>query len=60
MGFEFTGFPPNTFRFLRGLRKENNKKWFESHKADYQQFILRPMQELVEKLQKIGPRNSNH
>lgn len=50
MSSGFTGFPPRTFLFLQGLRKHNDKEWFEANKQDYQQFVLRPMQALVEEL----------
>lgn len=50
MSSEFTGFPLKSFQFLQGLRKHNTKDWFEAHRPEYQQFILQPMQSLVEEL----------
>jgi uncharacterized protein (TIGR02453 family) len=47
------GFPPETFRFLRGLKRHNDKDWFESHKHEYQEFVLRPLQTLVEELSPV-------
>jgi uncharacterized protein (DUF2461 family) len=32
---EFSGFPEETFRFLRGITKNNDKDWFEAHRGDY-------------------------
>ncbi|NTW48829.1 MAG: DUF2461 domain-containing protein [Chlorobiales bacterium] len=50
MSQEFIGFSAKSFQFLQGLQKHNTKEWFESHKQDYQQHILQPMQALVEDL----------
>jgi uncharacterized protein (TIGR02453 family) len=44
----FTGFPPETFAFLKGLAKTNSKEWFERHRADYEQFHLAPAKAFVE------------
>ena len=43
----FNGFSPKTLKFLRGLKANNNKKWFESHRADYEQYVLGPLRDLV-------------
>lgn len=43
----FTGFSRNTFDFLRDLSENNSKEWFELHKPQYQEHLLRPLQELV-------------
>jgi uncharacterized protein (TIGR02453 family) len=50
MASEFTGFTTASFRFLNGLRKNNAKPWFEAHKAEYQEHILKPLQALVAEL----------
>jgi uncharacterized protein (TIGR02453 family) len=56
---EFTGFPDGTFRFLRGIARDNSKQWFEVHRADYEQFYVEPAKALVAalgpRLQKISP-----
>ena len=44
----FTGFPPETFTFLKGLAKNNSKDWFEKHRNDYEQFHLSPAKAFVE------------
>ena len=44
----FTGFPPETFAFLKGLAKNNSKEWFEKHREDYEQFHLAPAKAFVE------------
>ena len=43
MTMSFTGFYPETIDFLWGIRLNNNREWFEAHKADYQRFLWEPM-----------------
>ena len=47
---EFTGFTRKTLEFLKNLKIHNNKTWFESHRPDYDQYLLRPMRQLVMEL----------
>ena len=44
---KFNGFSRKTLKFLRGLKANNNKAWFESHRADYDEFVLQPLRDLV-------------
>jgi uncharacterized protein (TIGR02453 family) len=44
---KFTGFPKETVKFISGLSKNNNKKWFEDHRRDYEQFYLQPAKAFV-------------
>jgi uncharacterized protein (TIGR02453 family) len=44
---KFEGFPPETLRFLRQLRHNNNREWFLAHKDIYEQKVKGPMTELV-------------
>ena len=44
----FTGFPPETFDFLKGLAKNNSKTWFDEHRDDYEQNHLAPAKAFVE------------
>jgi uncharacterized protein (TIGR02453 family) len=53
MKTEFSGFPEETFRFLRGIRKNNNKAWFESHRSEYDAGYIEPAKAFVAAL---GPR----
>lgn len=46
----FSGFAPESLRFLRGLKRNNAKPWFEAHRGEYEQFIKRPLQHLAEEL----------
>ena len=43
----FNGFSPKTLEFLRGLKENNNKTWFEAHRADYEEYVLEPLRNLV-------------
>ncbi len=46
----FAGFTPATLAFLRELKANNSKAWFETHKGDYQEHLLPPFAALVEQL----------
>jgi uncharacterized protein (TIGR02453 family) len=43
----FTGFPAAGFQFLRDLAANNNKAWFEAHKAQYIEQVQTPALALV-------------
>ncbi len=47
----FEGFPKEGIRFLRQLKKNNNRAWFNEHKSEYEDFVKLPMQSLVAALQ---------
>jgi len=40
-------FPREGLAFLRLLKRNNNREWFQAHKSDYQQQVRAPMEELV-------------
>ena len=42
----FTGFTQKTIDFMWGLRLNNNKTWFEEHKAEFKSNFQSPMKEL--------------
>lgn len=44
---KFNGFSRKTLKFLRGLKANNNKTWFEGHRSDYYEFVLGPLRDLV-------------
>ena len=44
----FTGFPKDTLTFLADLAKHNERKWFEAHRADYEDHYLGPASDFVE------------
>ena len=47
----FDGFPKEGIKFLRQLKKNNNREWFGKHKAEYEDFVKLPMQSLIATLQ---------
>lgn len=47
MAAGFQGFPPETLRFLRQLKRNNNREWFLAHKQIYEEKVKAPMAELV-------------
>ncbi len=49
----FTGFPRKTLTFLRSLRANNTKKWFDAHRSDYEEFYVAPAKAFVSA---VGPR----
>ncbi len=44
---QFQGFGPKAFRFLKDIRTHNDKAWFQAHRADYEQYLLGPLRDLV-------------
>lgn len=48
MGFQ--GVPRETVAFLRGLEANNNRDWFEAHRAEYEAFWLKPGLDLAAEL----------
>ena len=43
----FNGFSAETLKFLNNLKANNNKEWFETHKGEYQKYLLEPLQNLA-------------
>jgi uncharacterized protein (TIGR02453 family) len=43
----FGGFPKSGLDFLRKLKKNNNRLWFQSHKTEYEENVRFPMQCLI-------------
>jgi uncharacterized protein (DUF2461 family) len=48
----FNGFSDETFRFLRALGRNDNKRLFEAHRDDYEEHVKQPGQAFIEA---IGP-----
>jgi uncharacterized protein (TIGR02453 family) len=44
----FTAFPAEGLRFLKRLKRNNNRDWFNANKETYEQYVKQPMQDLVE------------
>jgi uncharacterized protein (TIGR02453 family) len=47
----FTGFPKEGLDFLRQLKRNNNRAWFEKHKPEYEFDVKLPMQSFIASLQ---------
>lgn len=47
----FEGFPRKGMTFLRQLKKNNRREWFEKRKFDYETCVKLPMQSLIAALQ---------
>lgn len=45
--YTFNGFSQKTLDFLKNLKTNNNKAWFEAHRGEYQEYLLNPLQDLV-------------
>lgn len=56
---EFKGFSKKTLSFLKAIKKNNNKEWFEAHRSEYEELILNPsrvfVSEMGEHLQALEP-----
>jgi len=50
---DFDGFGPKTTKFLRDLGRNNEKAWFDAHRAEYEAYYLEPAKAFVEA---VGPR----
>jgi uncharacterized protein (TIGR02453 family) len=52
-------FTPATFKFLRGLARNNNREWFAAHKKDYEEHLRQPflrlIADLAEPLRQLSP-----
>jgi uncharacterized protein (TIGR02453 family) len=46
----FNGFDPRALTFLRGLKRNNRREWFQEHRSEYDEHVLAPMRLLVEEL----------
>src|SRR5690349_7448099 len=49
----FEDFTKETFKFLHGLKRNNNKPWFDSHRDEYEQYLRQPCRQLVEVMASI-------
>jgi uncharacterized protein (TIGR02453 family) len=43
-------FTDRTIRFLRALKRNNRREWFNAHKDEYEQHVRQPMAAMVERL----------
>lgn len=49
----FNGFPEEGIRFLKNLKRNNNRVWFNKHKIEYEKFLKIPMQSLIAELKPL-------
>ena len=47
MATGFSGFPKEALTFIRNLKRNNNREWFQSHKHVFEEKLKAPMIELV-------------
>ena len=43
----FSAFPKEGLQFLRSLKRNNNRDWFQSHKGIYEAHVKKPIEDLV-------------
>ena len=43
-------FPPQTLKFLRALKRNNRREWFEAHRDEYEAHLRQPMTGVVEQI----------
>jgi uncharacterized protein (TIGR02453 family) len=43
----FEGFPREALSFLRKLKRNNNRAWFQAHRTEYEECVRFPMQTLI-------------
>jgi uncharacterized protein (TIGR02453 family) len=43
-------FSKATLTFLRGLKRHNDRTWFEAHRAEFEAAVKQPMRELIEEM----------
>lgn len=46
----FAGFPAESLKFLKGLKRHNEKAWFEENRPVYERAVKQPLQRLAEEL----------
>ncbi|MDP3683541.1 MAG: DUF2461 family protein [Ignavibacteria bacterium] len=47
---QFTGFPPQLFSFFEGLEKNNSKVFFDKHREEYEEFVVKPAKTFISTL----------
>ncbi|MEE9190220.1 MAG: DUF2461 domain-containing protein [Candidatus Neomarinimicrobiota bacterium] len=44
---EFSGFPIEGLNFLKNLKNNNNREWFENNRSIYNEYLIAPAQEFI-------------
>ena len=47
---QFTGFQPQLFSFFEGLEKNNSKVFFDKHRTEYEEFVVKPAKAFISAL----------
>ena len=47
MSGDFKGFPPDLFRFMKDLKKNNRRDWFEANKPRYKESVVEPISAFI-------------
>ncbi|UCF30365.1 MAG: DUF2461 domain-containing protein [bacterium] len=47
---DFSGFPRETVTFLADLARNNNRRWFNAHREDFDRMVIEPAKAFVEAL----------
>ena len=47
---QFQGFPQQLFSFLEGLERDNSKVYFDKHRDEYEQFVVKPVKAFISTL----------
>ena len=50
----FNGIPKQTVAFLKELKANNNREWFEAHREDYDTYFVEPALGLIEALSPVA------
>src|SRR5271155_118024 len=48
LNYMFPGFPPEALKFLRALKRNNDREWFQPRKEIFDTKVRAPMEQLVE------------
>src|SRR6202008_683557 len=46
----FSAFPKEGLQFLRSLKRNNNREWFQEHKGIYEASVKQPIHDLIESM----------
>jgi uncharacterized protein (TIGR02453 family) len=46
----FSAFPREGLQFLRSLKRNNNREWFQKHRGNYEQYVKQPIADLIQAL----------
>ena len=50
MNSPFPGFPPEALKFLRALKRHNDREWFQPRKPEFERVLRDPMLALLDRI----------